>query len=199
MLPDARCRQCTGKRLSRTIWSTCNKERMSHLCDSTVHGLKARRDRVLAQTNANTPSFRYPPAFLNVPNSNQKQFLRYQAYEVESAEIVKWDTTKHHSSYCWHFMNGPQDNLSNGPSFTRIPPPSPYPCKLFWDMTLKALKPYLRQEKYQYKVVFELVSKGIFEDFLSFPKSLKDAYSIATARVSSKTRNPPSPPKSAQK
>ena len=30
---DARCRQCTGKRLSRTFWSSFNNERMSHLCD----------------------------------------------------------------------------------------------------------------------------------------------------------------------
>ena len=32
---DARCRQCTGKQLSRTIWSSFDKERMSHLCDSS--------------------------------------------------------------------------------------------------------------------------------------------------------------------
>ena len=44
---DARCRQCTGKRLSRTIWSSSNKERMSRLCDSTVAGPAARRDNVL--------------------------------------------------------------------------------------------------------------------------------------------------------
>ena len=45
---DARCRQCTGKRLSRTFWSSFNKERMSHLCDSTVAGPTARTDNVLA-------------------------------------------------------------------------------------------------------------------------------------------------------
>ena len=43
---DVRCRQCTGKRLSRTIWSSLNKARMSHLCDSTAAGATARRDNV---------------------------------------------------------------------------------------------------------------------------------------------------------
>ena len=57
---DARCRQCTGKRLSRAIWSSFNKERMSHLCDSTVAGPTARRDNVLA-SKCEYPPFRYPP------------------------------------------------------------------------------------------------------------------------------------------
>ena len=48
---DARCRQCTGKKLSRTIWSSFNKERISHLCDSTVAGPTAWRDNVLATAN----------------------------------------------------------------------------------------------------------------------------------------------------
>ena len=58
---DARCRQteCTGKRLSRTLWSSF-KEKMSHLCDSTVAGLTARRDNVLA-SKCEYPPFRYPP------------------------------------------------------------------------------------------------------------------------------------------
>ena len=63
---DARCRQCTGKRLSRTIWSSFNKERMSHLCDSTVAGPTARRDNVLA-SKCEYPAFRYP-LLLNVPD-----------------------------------------------------------------------------------------------------------------------------------
>ena len=57
---DARCRQCTGKRLSRTIWSSFHKERMSHLCDSTVAGPTARRDNALA-SKCEYPPFRYPP------------------------------------------------------------------------------------------------------------------------------------------
>ena len=63
-LRDLRCRQCTGKQLSRAIWSSFNKERMSHLCDSTVAGPTARRDNVLA-SNANTPLSVTP--LLNVP------------------------------------------------------------------------------------------------------------------------------------
>ena len=59
-LRDARCRQCTGKRLSRTIWSSFNKARMSHLCDSTVAGPTAQRDNVLA-SKCEYPPFRYPP------------------------------------------------------------------------------------------------------------------------------------------
>ena len=57
---DARCRQCTGKRLSRAIWSSFNKETMSHLCDSTVAGPTARRDNALA-SKCEYPPFRYPP------------------------------------------------------------------------------------------------------------------------------------------
>ena len=59
-LRDVRCRQCTGKRLSRAIWSSFNKERMSHLCGSTVAGPTARRDNVLA-SKCEYPPFRYPP------------------------------------------------------------------------------------------------------------------------------------------
>ena len=59
-LRDVRCRQCTGKRLSRAIWSSFNKERMSHLRDSTVAGPTARRDNVLA-SKCEYPPFRYPP------------------------------------------------------------------------------------------------------------------------------------------
>ena len=59
-LRDARCRQCIGKRLSRAIWSSFNKERMSHLYDSTVAGPTARRDNVLA-SKCEYPPFRYPP------------------------------------------------------------------------------------------------------------------------------------------
>ena len=36
------------------------KERMSHLCDSTVAGPTARRDNVLA-SKCEYPPFRYPP------------------------------------------------------------------------------------------------------------------------------------------
>ena len=56
---DARCRHCTGKRLSRTIWSSFNKEKMSHLCDSTVAGPTAQRNNVLA-SKCEYPPFRYP-------------------------------------------------------------------------------------------------------------------------------------------
>ena len=56
---DTRCRQCTGKRLSRAIWPSFNKERMSHLCDSTVAGPTARRDNVLA-SKCEYPPFRHP-------------------------------------------------------------------------------------------------------------------------------------------
>ena len=59
-LRDVRCRQCTGKRLSRAIWSSVNKERMSHLRDSTVAGPTARRDNALA-SKCEYPPFRYPP------------------------------------------------------------------------------------------------------------------------------------------
>ena len=62
---DARCRQCTGKRLSRAIWSSFNKERMSHLCDSTVASPTARRDNVLA-SKCEYPPFRYPPFIQNL-------------------------------------------------------------------------------------------------------------------------------------
>ena len=48
---DARCRQCTGKRLRCTIWSPFSKEKMSHLCDSTVVGPNARRDNVWQATS----------------------------------------------------------------------------------------------------------------------------------------------------
>ena len=52
----AKRRHCTGKRLSRAIWSSFNKEGMLHLCDSTVAGPTARKDNVLAsKSNANTP------------------------------------------------------------------------------------------------------------------------------------------------
>ena len=44
----------------RTFWSSFNKERMSHLCDSTVAGPTARRDNVLA-SKCEYPRFRYPP------------------------------------------------------------------------------------------------------------------------------------------
>ena len=57
---DARCRQCTGKRLSRTFWSSFNKARMSHLCDSTFAGPTARRDNVLA-SKMRIPPFPLPP------------------------------------------------------------------------------------------------------------------------------------------
>ena len=57
---DARCGQCTGKRLSHTIWSSFNKERMLHLCDSTVVGPTAQRGNVLA-SKCEYPPFRYPP------------------------------------------------------------------------------------------------------------------------------------------
>ena len=56
-----RCRQCTGKRLSRTIWSSFKKESMSHLCDSTVAGPTARRDNGLA-SKCEYPPFLYPPS-----------------------------------------------------------------------------------------------------------------------------------------
>ena len=59
-LRDVWCRQRTDKRLSRAIWSSFNKERMSHLCDSTVAGPTARRDNVLA-SKCEYPPFRYPP------------------------------------------------------------------------------------------------------------------------------------------
>ena len=62
---DARCRQCTGKRLSRIIWSSFNKARVSHLFDITVAGPTARRDNLLASTCEYTP-FRY--SHLNVPD-----------------------------------------------------------------------------------------------------------------------------------
>ena len=47
---DRKRRQCTGKRLIgvRAVWSSFNKEGMSHLCDSTVASPAARRDNVLA-------------------------------------------------------------------------------------------------------------------------------------------------------
>ena len=64
---DAGCRQCTGKRLSRTIWSSFQKERMSYLCDSTVSGPTARGDNVLA-SQCDYPPFRSP--LLNVPDSS---------------------------------------------------------------------------------------------------------------------------------
>ena len=57
---NARCRHCTDKRLSRTLWSPLKKERMSHLCDSTVSGPTARRDNILA-SKCEYPPFRYPP------------------------------------------------------------------------------------------------------------------------------------------
>ena len=57
---DARCRHCTGKRLSRAIWPSFNKEGMSHLCDSTVASPTARRNNVLA-SKYEYPPFRYPP------------------------------------------------------------------------------------------------------------------------------------------
>ena len=62
---DARCRQGTGKRLSRAIWPSFNKERMSHLCDSAVAGLIAWSDNVLASKRE------YPlsdTALVNVPD-----------------------------------------------------------------------------------------------------------------------------------
>ena len=58
---DARCRHCTGKRLSRAIWSSFNKEEMSHSYDSTVAGPTARRNNALA-SKYEYPPFRYPPS-----------------------------------------------------------------------------------------------------------------------------------------
>ena len=57
---DRKRRQCTGKRLSRTIWSSFNKEGMSHLRDGTVAGPAAQRVNVLA-SKCEYPPFRYPP------------------------------------------------------------------------------------------------------------------------------------------
>ena len=52
---DRKRRQCTGKRLSRAIRSSLNKEGMSHLCGSAVAGPAARRDNGLASKSE------YPP------------------------------------------------------------------------------------------------------------------------------------------
>ena len=51
---DARCRQCTGKRLLHTIWSSFDKDRMSHLCNSTVAGPTG-GGAMHWQANRNTP------------------------------------------------------------------------------------------------------------------------------------------------
>ena len=67
---DARCRQCTqsGKRLSRTLWSSFNKERMSHLCDSAVAGLTARGRRMRIPPFPLSPFSMCPtPLFYNPP------------------------------------------------------------------------------------------------------------------------------------
>ena len=50
------------------FWSSFNKERIPHFCDSTVASPTARRDNVLA-SKCEYPPFRYPP--FNVPDSLQ--------------------------------------------------------------------------------------------------------------------------------
>ena len=68
-------RDVPGKRLSRTIWSSFNKEMMSHLCDSTVAGPTARRDNVVA-SKCEYPPFRYP-AFKGSPTGRRVKQVRF--------------------------------------------------------------------------------------------------------------------------
>ena len=58
-------RHCTGKRLSRTVWSSFKKEGMSYLCDCTVAGQTARRDNIPAS------KCEYPPLSV-IPHFNFK-------------------------------------------------------------------------------------------------------------------------------
>ena len=82
---DARCRQCTGKRLSRTTSSSFNKERMLHLCDSTVAGPTARRDSVLA-SKCEYPPFRYTHfKFARTEQSQSLAILQSQGAIVENS------------------------------------------------------------------------------------------------------------------
>ena len=60
---------CIGKPLSRTIWLSFNKERMSHLCDSTVAGPTA-GETMYWQANANTPLS--VTLLLNVPDVRER-------------------------------------------------------------------------------------------------------------------------------
>ena len=57
---DRKRAQCTGKQSSRAVWSSFNKEGMSHLCDTTVAGPATRRDNVLA-SKSEYPPFRHQP------------------------------------------------------------------------------------------------------------------------------------------
>ena len=57
---DARCRQCTGKRLSRTIWPSFNRERGSHICVTVRLPVRPRGDTMHWQANSNTPLLRHP-------------------------------------------------------------------------------------------------------------------------------------------
>ena len=66
--------QCTGKRLSRAIWSSFDKEGMSPLCDSTVASSAASRDNVLAST-CEYPAFRY--TLLNLPEALTARTARF--------------------------------------------------------------------------------------------------------------------------
>ena len=79
---DARCRPGTGNRMSRAIWSSFNKERMPHSCDSTVAGPTAWRDNVLAN-KCEYPPFRYPrfkfARFSHIPRDIPAKILGYPA------------------------------------------------------------------------------------------------------------------------
>ena len=44
---DRNRRECTGEQLSRAMWSSFNKQGMSHLCDRTVAGPTAQRHNAL--------------------------------------------------------------------------------------------------------------------------------------------------------
>ena len=55
-----------AKRLSRAIWSSFNKEGMSHFCDSTVAGPATKRDNAMA-SQWEYPPFPLPPLFKPAP------------------------------------------------------------------------------------------------------------------------------------
>ena len=105
---DARCRQCTGKRLSGTTWLSFNKEGMSHLCDTAVSGptLRCLASRLMVKflINKNSQRFESPPVCGNFKShdSNRKPKTSRIAIEAllvftskigpDSFQIAQFDT-----------------------------------------------------------------------------------------------------------
>ena len=97
---DTRCRHCTGKRLSRTIWSSFNKERMSHLCDSMVAGPTAQRDNAPA-SRREYPPFRYPLLLKCARTVELLRLFKHKTFRPHYQNLPFWTPSK---SLCISFL-----------------------------------------------------------------------------------------------